>query len=590
MNPLLSLGTISPQQRTFTRLDLSVLRAWIQGLPLAMISERYMPMTEKSLQTLLDNAITRLHAANDLALAAALRKGPLQPDAGIKSALYAVSALESSSSALPALEHACAAWFIPAMSVRLAKNNIQTIADLAKKINTKGKGWWRSEKGIGQKAGHVLFVWLRKNHSSLDVEFRGFITDPAIEMLMPGQVTPVSSHTSAMAKIGATVDTVPIFQGSPLVPIERMRISDKTLSGIAGRNRAPIQDCGIDADNDLDAIRSWLNRYAADHHTFRAYRKEAERFLLWAVIEQGKALSDLSVEDCTAYKAFLANLDPDTNWRWISPIARARFSEYWCPFTGPLSPPSQKHALTIITSMFGWLCSQSYLLNNPLAALPKLKFTRRIKVESALPLPVWKAFYAWAKEQTDTPAVTALAAIVLMRDAGLRLHEVCLLTRENLSFDNGWEATFIGKGSKERNVPLSDSIIVCLESHLLERGQALKTLPPSTHLINPKSYVALSDEDEVRRRKQGGYSSGGLARLIKQLFKRFEVAHPEFNEATLSSIHPHALRHTFGRHAVEAGVDLDVIQQVLGHSSLATTTIYTQGNKKRRKEQLKRLV
>jgi site-specific recombinase XerD len=104
------------------------------------------------------------------------------------------------------------------------------------------------------------------------------------------------------------------------------------------------------------------------------------------------------------------------------------------------------------------------------------------------------------------------------------------------------------------------------------------------------SYVALSDKDETRRRKQGGYSSGGLARLIKQLFKRFEAAHPELSEATLRGIHPHALRHTFGRHAVEAGVDLDVIQQVLGHSSLATTTIYTQGNKKRRKEQLKRLV
>ena len=91
MNPLLSLGTISPQQRTFTRLDLSVLRAWIQGLPLAMISERYMPMTEKSLQLLIDSAITRLHANNELALAAALRKGPIQVDSGIKDALYAYS-------------------------------------------------------------------------------------------------------------------------------------------------------------------------------------------------------------------------------------------------------------------------------------------------------------------------------------------------------------------------------------------------------------------------------------------------------------------------------------------------------------------
>lgn len=553
-----------------------------------MISERYMPITKKSLQTLLDNAITRLHAANELALASALRKGPVQPDSGIKNALYAVSTLESSCTAQPALEHACAAWFIPAMSTRLARNHIHTIADLAQKINARGFAWWRSESRIGQKAGHILMYWLRKNHQHLKMEFRQFITDSSTIPLLSSK-TPVSSHLSHIAYTQTTIETVPIFQGSPLVPIERMRITDKTLSGIAGRNRAPGKECGIEADNDLDAIASWLNRYALEPHTYRAYRKEAERFLLWAIVERGKALSGLSVEDCTAYKAFLAKLDPDANWRWISPIARKRFSQYWRPFTGPLSPLSQKHALTIITSLFDWLCSQRYLLSNPLAAIPKLKFTRRIKVESALPLPVWKVFYAWAKEQSDTPAITALAAIVLMRDAGLRLHEVCTLTKENLSFDKGWEATFIGKGSKERNVPLSESIIACLENHLTDRGQDLKTLPTSSYLINPKSYVALSDEEESKRRKQGGYSSGGLARLIKQLFKRFESAHPKLNETTLRDIHPHALRHTFGRHAVEAGIDLDVIQQVLGHSSLATTTIYTHGNKQRRKEQLKRL-
>lgn len=593
MNPLLSIATISPQQRTFTRLDLSVLRAWVQGLPLAMISERYMPITKKSLQTLLDNAITRLHASNELTLASALRKGPIQPDSGIKNALYAVSTLESSCAAQPALEHACAAWFIPAMSTRLARNQIHTISDLAQKINAKGFAWWRSEDRIGQKAGHILLAWLRKNHPHLKMEFREFITDPNILPLKFVVQTPVSSHLSPIASTPTptylVMDTVPIFQGSPLVPIERMHINDKTLSGIAGRNRAPGKECGIEADNDLDAIASWLNRYTLEPHTYRAYRKEAERFLLWAIVERGKALSDLSVEDCTTYKAFLAKLDPDTDWRWISPIARKRFSQYWRPFTGALSPLSQKHALTIITSLFDWLCSQRYLLSNPLAAIPKLKFTRHIKIESALPLPVWKTFYTWSREQTDTSAVTALAAIVLMRDAGLRLHEVCLLTKENLSFDKGWEATFIGKGSKERNVPLSESIIACLEKHLLEHGQDIKTLPTSSHLINPKSYVALSDEEESKRRKQGGYSTGGLARLIKQLFKRFGNAHPEFNETALRDIHPHALRHTFGRHAVEAGIDLDVIQQVLGHSSLATTTIYTQGNRKRRKEQLKRL-
>ena len=71
----------------------------------------------------------------------------------------------------------------------------------------------------------------------------------------------------------------------------------------------------ITAENDIDAVLTWLREYEDSPHTFASYRKEAERLWLWAVQHQGKALSSLTREDLLAYEAFLANPAPD----WIDP-------------------------------------------------------------------------------------------------------------------------------------------------------------------------------------------------------------------------------------------------------------------------------
>lgn len=86
-----------------------------------------------------------------------------------------------------------------------------------------------------------------------------------------------------------------------------------------------------------------------------------------AVIERGKALSDLNVEDCTAYRDWLSSLgrtQPD-QWPfrlpqedWIAPRNTPRFSSDWRPFDGALSASSVKHALTILAACLnGWLAS-----------------------------------------------------------------------------------------------------------------------------------------------------------------------------------------------------------------------------------------
>lgn len=91
--------------------------------------------------------------------------------------------------------------------------------------------------------------------------------------------------------------------------------------------------------------------------TQRAYRKEAERLLLRAVLERKKALPSLGVEDVGALEEFLSNPLAD----WCGPRDRQRWSLFFRPLEGPLVPAALRHAQTILRSLFALLMSQGVL-------------------------------------------------------------------------------------------------------------------------------------------------------------------------------------------------------------------------------------
>lgn len=106
------------------------------------------------------------------------------------------------------------------------------------------------------------------------------------------------------------------------------------------------------AADDYAAIGAWLTskRKGAGEGelsaTERAYRREAERLLLWSILERKKALSSLSLEDATAFSAFLRS--PPSSW--CGPRHRQRWSPSWRPLEGPLAPAALRHALNILKS------------------------------------------------------------------------------------------------------------------------------------------------------------------------------------------------------------------------------------------------
>ena len=109
-----------------------------------------------------------------------------------------------------------------------------------------------------------------------------------------------------------------------------------------------------------EAIQAWLRLRIEGSHTWHAYRKEAERFLLWAVMQRRKALSSLDGDDCVAYRDFLAS----PGIEWTGPRNAQRWSEAWRPFEGPLAVRSAATAITIVRTLCEWLVRRHYLDSN----------------------------------------------------------------------------------------------------------------------------------------------------------------------------------------------------------------------------------
>jgi hypothetical protein len=203
------------------------------------------------------------------------------------------------------------------------------------------------------------------------------------------------------------------------VPLERF-LAPAALDGSQGLNRG--DRALLSARNDVEAINAWLKTRKPGGHNVRSYRKEAERFLLWAIMEKGKPISSLSVEDCTDYPDFLWALGrtPPAEWAqrhqipqtaWIDKRGTQRWSEYWQPFSGKLAESSQKTALVILQTFYQWLTDQHYLHGNPWKGIDAHAQRRdKIGTSHALTVAEWQPVKEYLATLPPMIAITACAS------------------------------------------------------------------------------------------------------------------------------------------------------------------------------------
>lgn len=152
------------------------------------------------------------------------------------------------------------------------------------------------------------------------------------------------------------------------------------------------------------------------------------------------------------------------------------------------------------------------------------------------------------------------AVLELLYGSGLRVGELCALDADAPDLDAGAIVVW-GKGAKQRRVPLSQPSIEALRVWLLARAQWLDAVDPDA-VGDPADRRSLFLNERRRRLS---------ARDVRRILDRRSAV----------PTHPHALRHTFATHLLDNGADLRAVQELLGHSDVATTQRYTQVSRDR---------
>jgi integrase len=644
-------------ERRYTTKDFTALRAYVQRIPPAVIARTYYDpdedahaatpgAMERHLTTMLDALVALALAHGSTALADHLRASIRQHGRPLLTAVTFRMVTEAAQLAAlpPRPDHPISAWLRPRVARRLKSEGIKTLGELVAFCNRRGGSWWRSIPRIGPGRARAIVSWLRKQQVSLQLTIEAdvdseerdgvpLIAAELVEVVPTAKVT--GSGPSGVPSGGGPGGSPECASRLTLAPLERLAVPH-ALSGAHGENRATAF-CYIQASHDLDAVRAYLNRYRDQPKTLRAYTKELERFLLWAVVLRGKALSDLRVDDCEAYKDFMKHPDPrfvgerfprhSPRWRPFALSDSSAAADGQASLSATLSPESQRYTVRVLRTAFAWWVDVRYLAGNPWKAVNDpivIKRERPMKIERALPADLWRKLRGELNVRSagesgataDAQWRAVRAAILLMGDSGLRREEAARARREDLrpsSFGTPerpvWELTIVGKGQRERTVPVSAATLNALRAHWLDRAQDFDGATEKDKQRGPLlSPVVIPWTDAARRRhrvgqsagteggegqpaNEAGYTADGLNRLISRMVTELVETMEGLSldeRVRLGQSNAHAFRHTFGTQSVADEVPVDVVQKVLGHASLQTTTIYVQAEKQRVVEEVAR--
>jgi integrase/recombinase XerC len=261
---------------------------------------------------------------------------------------------------------------------------------------------------------------------------------------------------------------------------------------------------------------------ALSEATVSAYGKDLKQFLQWA--------SRLHVES-------LQEIDRHVLRRYIGSLSEGKYARR-----------SIARKASTIRSFLRWAVINGELGSNPADGLDIPKLDK--------PLPHFLKAGAAGRlmelpPDDDPVGIRDRAVFELLYGSGLRVSELCGLDIDDLEL-KARAVTVLGKGRKERRVPLSEPAARAIETYLGGARSELSGDKPSTAALFLGVRGKRLDPRTVR---------ASIARYM-----RAEGDEP---------VGPHALRHSFATHLLDGGADLRVVQELLGHADLATTQVYT---------------
>lgn len=213
-----------------------------------------------------------------------------------------------------------------------------------------------------------------------------------------------------------------------------------------------------------------------------------------------------------------------------------------------ISARSQARLISGLRSFFDYLIFEGYRSDNPMDLIESPKLGRKLP-DTLSEEDIDRIF---AQIDRSTPEGERNRAMLeTLYSCGLRVSEMVGLKISDLFFEEGF-IRVIGKGNKQRFVPVNDHIIRLVDNY--------------RNLIRTKIPVQKEFEDTLFLNRRGRQISRNMIFMIlKELTQKAGIK---------KKVSPHTLRHSFATHLLENGADLRAIQQMLGHESITTTEIY----------------
>ncbi len=204
--------------------------------------------------------------------------------------------------------------------------------------------------------------------------------------------------------------------------------------------------------------------------------------------------------------------------------------------------------LSALRSFFRYLVRQGIIQNSPADLILTPKQDQNIPAY----LTVDEIFRLLDSIRTDTlPGLRNRAIFETMYSTGIRVSELSGLNASSIDFGQSVIKVF-GKGGKERIVPIGRKAMDAIRAYT-------EKLRGETGTLNENGPLFLN-------KNKGRLTTRSVARILENFVREFSISVP---------VSPHALRHSFATHMLDAGADLRVVQELLGHKSLSTTQKYT---------------
>lgn len=274
------------------------------------------------------------------------------------------------------------------------------------------------------------------------------------------------------------------------------------------------------------------------------------QYLDFLEIERGLSQNTIDAyrRDLTEFLEFCLS----KNVEEINKIERTHINGYILKLhENKLNPTSVMRKTASLRGFFKWLCANEICEKNPALTLEPPKVPQKLpKVITAEEINIILSENLNKREKV---------ILELLYGCGLRVSELVNLKIHDIDISAKY-LQCTGKGSKERIVPIGSKALHAIKMYIKERDFILqKTRKTSKNLL-------LTEEGKNITRQE----------VYNFIHKLGEKIH--------KSISPHTLRHTFATHLLENGADLSVVQELLGHSDVSTTQLYTHISKKRLKE------